>query len=189
MREGVKMEVELPAGVERAVGTLKILLPLLLGLPELGAMEKRWKEARQAGQGVPGERAGRGGWRRQAEPVLARLFQAQVCALPLAGEWESTLLTWTSLASVPSWGCCLEWRIPGCKWQMNNPTRPQIIFLPGQEVSFCLEILEMMLSQSYSSFGFLLSCVVVVVIVVVTMIVSHLGAPTSWLGTANVGSD
>ena len=47
----------------------------------------------------------------------------------------------------------------------------------------------MMLSQSYSSFGFLLSCVDVVVIVVVTMIVSHLGAPTSWLGTANVGSD
>ena len=108
------MEVELPAGVEKAVGTLKILLPLLLGLPELGAMERRWKEARQAGQGVPGERAGRGGWRRQAEPVLARLFQAQVCALPLAGEWGSTLLTWTSLASVPSWGC-LEWKIPGCK--------------------------------------------------------------------------
>ena len=72
---------------------------------------------------------------------------------------------------------------------MNNPTRPQIIFLPGQEVFFCLEILEMMLSQSCSSFGFLLSCVDVVVIVVVTMIVSHLGAPTSWLGTANVGSD
>ena len=140
MREGVKREVELPAGVERAVGTLKILLPLLLGLPELGAMEKRWKEARQAGQGVPGERAGRGGWRRQAEPVLARLFQAQVCALPLAGGWGSTLLTWTSLASVPFWGLCWE-MIPRMVHESINPNSS---LKPGLEAFFCWEISEQM---------------------------------------------
>ena len=34
-----------------------------------------------------------------------------------------------------------------------------------------------------------MSSVVVIMSVSVTVIVSHLGAPTSWLGTANVGSD
>ena len=140
MKEGVKREVELPAGVERAVGTLMILLPLLLGLPELGAAGKRWREARQVEQGGPEEKAGQGGWKRQAELGLARLFQAPVCDLPQAGGSGSTLSIWTSLASVPFWGLCLE-RIPRMAYESIYPNR---VLEPGLEAFFCWEISEQM---------------------------------------------
>ena len=114
-REVVKKEeVSLPAGEVKAAETRRLHLhqPLLLGQPDLGAAERRWREGRQVVPGEPEEKAGQGGWRRQVEPGLAMLFLAPVCDPPQAGVWVLTLSTLTSSASVPSSGLCLEWRIP-----------------------------------------------------------------------------
>ena len=119
MREGEKKEeVGLPeeeekVAAERTQTHLHLHQPLLMpDLPALEAVAKRLREVRQAGQALLEEKARQGGWKRQAEPALAVLFQAPVCDLPQAGGWALTLLTLTSLAVVPSWGWCLVWRIP-----------------------------------------------------------------------------
>ena len=109
-----KEEVSLPAGEVKAAETRRLHLhqPLLLDQPDLGVVERRWREARQVVPGEPEEKAGQGGWRRQVEPDLATLFLAPVCDPPQADVWVLTLWTSTSSASEPSLGLCLEWRIP-----------------------------------------------------------------------------